>query len=223
MSKSNAYESSLQKLIYQAVPIAGLADNAASSPITNIYYALHTADPGDAGNQSTNEVSYTGYARAAVPRTTSGHTETNGSISPAATISFPAGTGGGGTAMFFSTGLLASGVGTILHKGVLGTFQGAFTAATSGTITAPGHTMAVGDRVAFFSIPGTSLPTGITEGQVYYVLTAATDTLTISATSGGSAVAITAAGDGLVYKDVGIALGNGITPQLGTGTTIVED
>jgi len=37
MSKSNAFENSLLKLIFNATAIANLADNAATSPLTNLY------------------------------------------------------------------------------------------------------------------------------------------------------------------------------------------
>ena len=74
MSKSNVFENDLLKLIFNATPIAGLADNAASSPVTNLYLALHTADPGEAGDQTTSEISYTGYTRLAVLRTSGGWT-----------------------------------------------------------------------------------------------------------------------------------------------------
>jgi len=49
-------------------PITGIADNAASSPLTNLYMALHTADPGSSGDQSVSEIAYTGYTRAAIAR-----------------------------------------------------------------------------------------------------------------------------------------------------------
>ena len=48
-AKSEFYENALQKLIYQAVDIALLADDAVTTPITEIAVALHTADPLDAG------------------------------------------------------------------------------------------------------------------------------------------------------------------------------
>ena len=57
---SNAFANDLLKLIFNATSISNLADNAGSSPLTNLYIALHTADPGAAGNQSTSEVNYTG-------------------------------------------------------------------------------------------------------------------------------------------------------------------
>ncbi len=40
-----------------------IADNAATSPITNLYVSLHTGDPGEAGDQTTSEAAYTSYAR----------------------------------------------------------------------------------------------------------------------------------------------------------------
>jgi hypothetical protein len=51
MSKSNAFETDLLGLIFNGTAITTIADNAASTPLTNLYLALHTADPGEAGNQ----------------------------------------------------------------------------------------------------------------------------------------------------------------------------
>ena len=105
MSKADTFENDLLKLIYQAVPIANICDNAAVSPLTQIFYALHSADPGEAGTQATNEVAYTGYARVAVARTVGGHTVTGSNVSPVAAIPFGACTAGTVTATFFSTGV----------------------------------------------------------------------------------------------------------------------
>mgnify|MGYP001663242586 FL=1 len=120
MSKSNTFENDLLKLIFNGTPIANLADNAASSPLTKLYVALHTADPGEDGNQSTNEVAYTGYARVAVARTPSGWVVTGNSVSPGANIEFGEMTGGTpGTATHASIGTAATGTGKILYKGAL--------------------------------------------------------------------------------------------------------
>ena len=123
MSKSDAYEAQLLKLLLNATPISNIADNAASSPLTSLYVALHTADPTDAGNQSTNEISYTGYARVAVARTTGGWTVsgTNPTVAnPVAAISFGQMTAGaGGTVTYFSVGALASGAGEIYYSGTV--------------------------------------------------------------------------------------------------------
>jgi len=119
MSKSNTFENDWLKLIFNATAIANLADNAASSPLTNLYVSLHTADPGEAGNQSTNEVAYTRYARVAVARTSGGWTVTNNSVSPVANIDFPAATGGSGTVTYFGVGSASSGAGVLYYSGTV--------------------------------------------------------------------------------------------------------
>ncbi len=119
MSKSDAFEIDLLKLIFNGTGIANLADNTATSPLTNLYVSLHTADPGEAGTQATNEITYTGYARVAVARTAAGWTIGAGTVSPAGIISFPQGTGGSGTATFFAIGTAATGAGKILYSGAV--------------------------------------------------------------------------------------------------------
>ena len=119
-AKSEFYENALQKLIYQALDIANLADDAASSPIAEIAVALHTgAGPLDAGTQVTLEADYGGYTRIAVARTTAGWLVTLGVASPVANISFPEATSGTNTITFFSFGFTTSGAGNILHYGTV--------------------------------------------------------------------------------------------------------
>lgn len=119
MSIGNTFENDLAKMIFQASAIANLCDNAGSSPLTNLYVSLHTADPGEAGSQTTSECAYTGYARVAVARTSGGWTVTNNSVSPASTISFPACTAGNETATYFAVGTAVSGAGKILFSGTV--------------------------------------------------------------------------------------------------------
>ena len=119
MSKSDSFENSLLKLIFNATAIANLADNAGTSPLTNLYVSLHTADPGETGNQTTSETSYTSYARVAVARGTGGWTVTANSVSPVANIDFPAATGGSGTITHFGVGSASSGTGVLYYSGTV--------------------------------------------------------------------------------------------------------
>ena len=119
MSKGNTYENDLLKLLFNATAIANIADNAASSPLTNLEVSLHTADPGEAGDQTTSEITYTSYARVAVARTSGGWTVTGNSVSPAANIDFPAGTGGSGTATHFEIGTAHTSTGKLLYSGTV--------------------------------------------------------------------------------------------------------
>jgi hypothetical protein len=120
MGKANVTSNNFLKLYYNATAIANIADNAASSPITIVAVALHTADPGAAGTQATSEATYTGYARVSVARTTGGWTASSAqSTSPVAAITFPVGTAGSGTVTHFSTGKTASGATDIFHSGTV--------------------------------------------------------------------------------------------------------
>lgn len=119
MSISNTTETAIMALVYNATAWGNYADNAATSPETNIVVAMHTADPGDTGTMSTSEAAYTSYARVNVARTSGGWTVTGGSVSPVATISFPAGTGGSGTGTHFSTGKSGGGAAAILWSGTV--------------------------------------------------------------------------------------------------------
>lgn len=117
MSKGNTFENDWLKLIFNATGIANLADNASSSPLTALYVSLHTADPGEAGDQTTSETNYTGYARVAVNRNSGGWTVTANSVSPASAITFGTCTGGSGTITHFGVGTASSGAGKLLYKG----------------------------------------------------------------------------------------------------------
>lgn len=120
MGKGATFDNDWMKLIFNATAISLLADNTATTPLTVLYVSLHTADPTAAGNQTSSEISYTGYARVSVARTSGGWTVTTNSVSPVADISFPISTGGaGGTATFAVVGTAVSGTGKILYSGAL--------------------------------------------------------------------------------------------------------
>lgn len=122
MSKSNAFETAFLALIFNNDNIANLGDATGvrgSSSAGSLYLSLHTADPGEAGDQTTNEVAYTSYARVAVGRTSDNFTVNGNAVSLAANQDFPTGTGGSGTATHWGIGTSAAGAGMLLYKGVL--------------------------------------------------------------------------------------------------------
>lgn len=119
MSKGNTFENDLLQLIFNGTTIANIADDASVSPLTNLFVSLHTADPGEAGDQTTNECAYTSYARVSVARSGAGWTVTTNSVSPAADIVFPAATGGSETVTHFAVGTDTSGAGKLLYSGTV--------------------------------------------------------------------------------------------------------
>lgn len=122
MSKSDAFESALLALIFQNTNIANVGDATGlrgAAAAGQLFVALHTADPGEAGTQTTSEVAYTGYARVGLARSSGGFTITGNSVSPATNVDFPACTAGSATATHFSIGVAASGAGMVLYKGAI--------------------------------------------------------------------------------------------------------
>lgn len=119
MSFSNAAENSVLDLIFSATTWANYAVNATASPETNIVTTLNTAAPGDAGTGSTSEATYTSYARVNVSRSGGFNASSGGSVSPAAAITFPAGTGGSGTVTNFAFTKSGGGASTNICDGTV--------------------------------------------------------------------------------------------------------
>lgn len=119
MSKGNVFENDLLKLIFNGTSIDYIANNNTISPLTHLYVSLHTSDPGESGNQTTNETDYGDYERIAVSRDSSGWTITDNEVNPTSEIIFPESTNTSSTLTHFAIGTDYSGSGKILYKGEL--------------------------------------------------------------------------------------------------------
>ena len=122
MSKSNTFENDLLLLVFNNTDItligdaAGLQNSAAAG---SLYISLHTSDPGEAGDQTTNETAYTDYARVAVARSGAGWTVTGNAVANAALVQFPQCGVTGATLTHFGVGTDSSGAGKLLYSGAL--------------------------------------------------------------------------------------------------------
>lgn len=122
MSATNAFETSLLSLIFTNSNIANIGDATGlrgSTTAGSLYISLHTADPGETGNQTTSEATYTGYARVAVARSGAGWTVSGNTASNAAAVTFGQCTGGSNSITHFGIGTDASGTGNLLITGAL--------------------------------------------------------------------------------------------------------
>lgn len=120
MAKSTLTCDKILALIFNASAWADIAENDSSSPATNLYISLHTADPGIGNSQLTNETSYTNYTRIAVLRTTGGWTvPSSGATSNVALIQFPQCGVTGSTVTHVAIGTAPSGAGNVLYAGAL--------------------------------------------------------------------------------------------------------
>ena len=112
MSKSNTTENDFMLYTFNGTAISWNGN-------TNLYISLHTADPGEAGNQTTSEATYTSYARVTVARTSGGFTVSGNQASNTALVQFPQCTGGSNTITHVAVGTATSGTGQILYSGAL--------------------------------------------------------------------------------------------------------
>lgn len=229
--KSNSFENSLLLLIFNNTDIANIGDAAGlqnSAVAGSLYVSLHTADPGEAGAQNTSEVAYTSYARVAVARSAAGWTVASNVVSNTAAVTFPVCGATGSTALYWGIGTASSGAGVLLYSGTLsslpvGTFQAE---ESTEVISIKNHALSLDDRIAFFAFGGLALPTGITEGTVYYVGTIpSVDTITVSTTpANANPASITVDGQGVAYKVLPFSITTGVTPSFAIGSLqVLED
>jgi len=115
------FSDSVLKLIFNAEPIDKIADNATTAPLTQLYLSLHTADPGNSGDQSVSEVVYTGYARMPVTRDETGWTVLAGNVYLTGVVEFPnpVAVATAQVATFFGIGEALAGAGELYYKGAL--------------------------------------------------------------------------------------------------------
>jgi hypothetical protein len=111
MSKSNVFETDLLNLIFRNIPLP--ADYGGT-----LYMSLHTADPGKAGDQTTGETTYAGYARVAVARdnTVNAFIVTGGTSANSLDAIWPISTDGPHILTHWAIGTAATGPGRRMYK-----------------------------------------------------------------------------------------------------------
>lgn len=120
MPKSTSASNSILALIFNATTWNLIAENDTTSPATDLYLSLHTADPGVGGAQTTNETAYTNYVRIAVARTTGGwDAPAAGATANAALAQFAQCGASGATLTHVAIGTASSGAGLVLYAGAL--------------------------------------------------------------------------------------------------------
>ena len=112
MTKGNTTENDVLLKIFQATELSWDAN-------LNLYVALHTGDPGEAGNQQTSEANYTSYGRVTVARDATGWDVVGNQASNDDLLQFPQCSGGSNTLTHVSIGTASSGAGPILYSGAL--------------------------------------------------------------------------------------------------------
>ena len=113
MSASNTLETDFLTLLFNKTLPSYLGTLSATGN-TDLYVSLHTADPGEAGSQTTSEAAYGSYARVAVARTSGGWTVSGNQVSNTALVQFPKSTLTGSDVTHVGVGTASSSTGTLL-------------------------------------------------------------------------------------------------------------
>jgi hypothetical protein len=197
--------------------------NAAYTAPANVFLGLFSVAPTDTGGGT--EITGGAYPRKQVANnSTNFPAASGGSKSLAVTQVFDVAPAGLATAVAWGVFDASTG-GNLLYWGWLGSDAGRiFTATVADVLTAPGHTLVNDDQVRVMPIPGATLPTGLSAGTTYFVISVSGDTFSLSTTQGGAAVNITASGAGLIAKIAAKPITEGDTPQFSGGSlTFSED
>lgn len=111
MSFSNTAETAVNTYLFVGTSVSWSGN-------TQLWLALHTADPGEAGSATTSEATYGGYARVALTRA-SDFTVTGATVANANLAQFPVCSSGSSTCTYVSIVTSSSGAGTIIVSGAL--------------------------------------------------------------------------------------------------------
>lgn len=164
------------------------------------YVGVHSAaDPGTGASANAGEATGGSPAYARQPVTWGAAASGVKANSGALTFDVPPGT------YAFLTLWNVVGPGTSSYLGYAplnGTVKGMFSVDTTlanDALFSVAHGLADGDRLQLFNVFAESLPTGLSEGTVYFVVSSTTNSFKVSLTSGGAAVDITAVAGGEGY------------------------
>jgi len=165
------------------------------------HVGLHTlTDPGTATNALAGEVSGGAPAYARQPVTMAAAASGTKANSGALTFDVPAATTVG--FLTFWTALTGNVNNFRGYAPIGSTTKGFFSAdpnLANDTLFSVAHGMADGDRVMLLNVFAETLPTGLAEGTIYFVVSSASNSFKVSLTSGGAPVDITALGGGEGY------------------------
>ena len=176
--------------------------------------AIHTGDPSTTG---ANEVTGGTYARQPI----TWNAAATGQRTQSGALVFP----------------IPAGV-TGVHAGLwsaltVGTFYGWFplggftpmpctVTAADNLLVSKAHGLANTNQVVVYDVMAAGLPTGLTEGTVYFVVSALTDSFALAATSGGAAIDVTADGELVVQRVLPEVFGAAGTLTIADATLVLD-
>lgn len=164
------------------------------------------------------------YARVQMTTSNFGSAAASNSIANTAAISFPQASGSWGEIVGIGV-YDASTAGNLVRSAYLasGSYFTFSALASSDVFTAPGHDFVNDDIVVVLDLSGSALPTGVSQGTKYYVISVSGDTFQLSASQGGAAVNITANGAGRIVQIVPLTVGASSVASFGVGALVFTE
>ncbi len=174
--------------------------NAALNALTIDKLSLHSDYPGTDGGSNELSGGTPAYARkAATVNTASGAARALN-----ADVAFDVPPGADVAAIgFWQSGTPDTFVGWAPNGPTGNHAKAGFVDSATDQVRLDGHGLADADRVFFYPTPGGSVPAGLSEGTLYYVVGSAASYFQVALTSGGAAVDITADG-GLLFQKASV-------------------
>ncbi len=112
MTKSNTAENDVIAAIFHGTAFSWAA-------VGSLYVSLHTADPGEAGVQTTSECAYGSYARQAIVRDATGWDVAGSQASNDDLLQFPKCTSGSEVITHVGVGTTLASAGQLIYSGAL--------------------------------------------------------------------------------------------------------
>jgi hypothetical protein len=94
--------------------------------------------------------------------------------------------------------------------------------AATDVFTSFAHGLVNTNQVLVYDVMAAGLPAGFTEGTIYFVVAAATDTFQLSATSGGAAITVTTSAEVVVQRILPETFAAQGQYQIGSGNLILD-
>jgi len=202
--------------------------NTAYSQVATVYSALFSVKPTDAytgGVPTGTELTGGNYARTATTYGAPAAGTPGRKISNSGDVTFPTANANWSEAVAQGVMEGSGGAAEMLAWEWLTDATpvwAAGTAAVSDTFTSYAHGFSTNDRVILKAPLGAQLPTGVSADTVYYVISAATDTFSLSLTQGGGAIDITAVGEFLALRIKPVTVNSGDTAKFTAGQLFVQ-
>jgi hypothetical protein len=176
--------------------------------------------PGQAGTAAGTFLTYTGYVQKTIPRNATDWTLTSQTISNDNDLAFGKKTDAGTqTASYWGIRRTAAEA-TYDFIGPLALEASqpfvCDDSLQADALIVPGHTYVDDDEVQILLVDGASLPGGLSDGDIVYVITPVGDYFQVEATLGGGAIALTN-GAGRIAKVLQKVIAQNDTPQIDAG------